>query len=1112
MKHPIRIHPSHPSGVAIAPHAAWQEGMDRFQWIEGLGQRAVVGGLSGTNPFVAAWNGGPWNADPGGGLKYTHAFESSLLGGYDVSKLPEPVQFALDLVTQTLTDPITYAPGLDLLVLASKAGRFAEAIKLIAEAAQKVPELKKAVDKAAPVLHTMISSLPAQVAGKILGKVGATIDTVTGARLARAVAGAGVRTGARILDRHIMPYVDTGYEMRKEAGRYAERRVSRDVIMPQARHDQRTVRYDALMKKWGRFMDHTGSIPMPVREELDRLSYLLGTKEVRNDAIRHGFRPTAEERASPIVNRITTYEVHYEPKQRLRPEPGTPPVVSVKVGGFKKGKAPFDMPQTVGDEPLAPLSQRVHERLNEESRDLRNHSAAMRSMQNYGLLGKRVNTFRTVNGKRVADTTRGQRFTNETLDERVLRARQRGTAALEAGDLKRATRYRKLIEKQKKLQGGANAVTENVGELNLTKEQAERRAIKATIEKGLTGQERAVRRGKLTAREKLTPMMEDLRTKRMHTTRLQNLARKAMQGTEKTQVVADTQADRLSRLLTERNADFRDTLRVVRDKTRKAVEGKPKVLGENGPIFDLPHLGPVTQRRKLTKDELRILSPSEQAHNKYSWTETEGQGIHVRPLRRLVAKPSARVAGRVKDLAEQQLGMTLTSAKKLRAADQANQFRRAVRADQQRQLDLANRVSLPKALKDRIYNIDPVVKNNWLAQLAQTGRDMMFITSAPHKVNVAGLGMGTERGSAIPLSATAGGVAKIIKGNRQGRLLRNTAEAEGGLPTWRQRMTTTGQRILRKPVEPPSGVKELEEQYLKGRGAETLSPARQQAYNALQRAKANLAKAKSKSEPIEESLIQVGAPVKYSRRGTGFGEAHDPPAYQKGWMKYHPATRKIADWLERHSNASSDSLHRFETGLRSAELEKLKKRGIVDPVTQGGELRDAYGNYYERSKLVRHLQDNWGAPFAQYRAGVIPRAATKMVTQAPRSAHELLNLIRDFNYDVSEPTFGGDIRPGGNVLSESSEIIGRPQHYAFSASTVGPIATAAGLRDKTNPGAGRAISNAIIDYTLPMAPSAKSLVNSDYHKALRLMLSTFGWDLDPVKQRAPYYPAGYSPR
>jgi hypothetical protein len=933
----------------MANEPAWKKGLDLLNDVEGAPNRAVMAGLSGGNPVDAFLHGDKTE-------EVTHRFVSKALGGYDVSKLPPPAQFALDFVAQTLTDPVTYIPGADIISLGIKLPKLLRAIKVL-QGFKNIPGMSKLLDRVGPVVEHF-------------------------------------QTGAQ-----------QGHALRSAMGATAERNTSRNIIREQARHDQRSEQYSQLVDKYGKFMDKTGNVPMKVRGELQRLLWHEGSKEVRNQLVHDGFRPSTEERAAPILNLVRRYDKNYLPDQSLRP-PAPPKVGEVLrvTPGKPRMESPHNTPKYAPNV-TDPLSGRVLDRLQGGSRDVRTHGAAVTSMRDLGLLGRKVNT------------PRGPRYTNDTLNERTQMAQQRADAALQSGDTRRLSKYITLIEKQKKLAGGSDAVPVNIGNRMISPEQATRQASSALQNAGVKGRSLATTAdGGLKSRTARTPLVNALQKAQMTATATGKLGTRARMGAADTQAAA-SKYGLAAQQRVEGATDKLKTRQVIADQA--LVQKLLKARAKSGDVK-----APLRNAVADIRDAQAVKGGAE-----YQGVKDAARGRNIKSITR----PSSVVAKRADALADRTKNQMFTAATNVDKADTRNAFIDANKQLSDEMLKNKNTVYMPDALRKQLYPDDARVKFPLMQGVAQAGRDAMFFTSIPHKVNLAGFALGHAKGNAAPFSALAEGVGTILKGSKY------ATQIKQGTP---------------------------------------------------------------EGKAIEDELINIGAPVKYSRNASAAND--QGPLYTKF---LGPAGRAFAN----RADKSSAALHQFETGLRYAELQKLKKRGVTDPTEQGGELRDMYGNPYQVAPMVRAAQDVFGAEFPNYRLGTVPRAAAKMLTQSPRGVHNSLNSLQDFNYDVSEPVFGGDIRPGGNPLSNYGEMINPASalDYAGSPASVGPVSTLARSRGKNAVGK---IAGTALQTLVPASRNIMDLIRAKDHKALRAILSTGGWDLDSNTKRAPYYPADYQPR
>jgi hypothetical protein len=245
------------------------------------------------------------------------------------------------------------------------------------------------------------------------------------------------------------------------------------------------------------------------------------------------------------------------------------------------------------------------------------------------------------------------------------------------------------------------------------------------------------------------------------------IERKAGQAVNQTQAAAskyalesqkrvEKAADDLRALLTKRNADTRDVLRNVRDdvvaKFKKAnlagarKSGNPVgVNQDNGDIFHLPNLGQLVQTDvPLTRAQKDIVSIPSKQYDKASWTESEGQGKHLLPIReassgrslRPITSPIKRISAltdAARKVAERRVK---GSYKKLTEASARNQALEEVKARAQEHLDRTGKVELPQALQHRLFGEQQSLNPTFLSKLSDLGRDAVYALGVPHMKNV----------------------------------------------------------------------------------------------------------------------------------------------------------------------------------------------------------------------------------------------------------------------------------------------------------------------------------------------------------------------------------------
>ncbi|MFY9780853.1 MAG: hypothetical protein WAJ85_10130 [Candidatus Baltobacteraceae bacterium] len=266
------------------------------------------------------------------------------------------VQFAEDFGVQTVEDPATWVPGLDVFSVGKRALGAAKLIPGVAKAGEAVAKSKP--------LDALLSHA---VEGHDLGKS----VTWAGADIVKGYEGA-ARMAAR-----------------REESRYAE-------LVEQHRGE-----LDA------------GNIPPEIQAAFQQRAYREGTPEVRRHVLSLGYKPTAEDRAHGPLNILHAYRDVYEPTQKvLTPEElaaSAGPVTIIHQGDRKAG---FDLPKS-GTTAASPLADRVLDRLVRGAR-LEQYHASRRSIlgdlgllpqQPLGPLGERLS-----NAAAAGDTKRLERY------------------------------------------------------------------------------------------------------------------------------------------------------------------------------------------------------------------------------------------------------------------------------------------------------------------------------------------------------------------------------------------------------------------------------------------------------------------------------------------------------------------------------------------------------------------------------------------------------------------------------------------------------------------------------------------------------------------------------
>jgi hypothetical protein len=136
--------------------------------------------------------------------------------------------------------------------------------------------------------------------------------------------------------------------------------------------------------------------PAPVRTELLRAAYVLGTHEVRSLAVKAGFRPSELESAQPALNKMEGFLDEYRPKQTLYDQKPLPGVERMETNAadtaapfgvvrkYRAQKAGYTFEQKAGDE-SAPLVDRIKGRFDDYARDIETNLRHKRTASGLGL-------------------------------------------------------------------------------------------------------------------------------------------------------------------------------------------------------------------------------------------------------------------------------------------------------------------------------------------------------------------------------------------------------------------------------------------------------------------------------------------------------------------------------------------------------------------------------------------------------------------------------------------------------------------------------------------------------------------------------------------------------
>lgn len=137
-------------------------------------------------------------------------------------------------------------------------------------------------------------------------------------------------------------------------------------------------------------------------------------------------------------------------------------------------------------------------------------------------------------------------------------------------------------------------------------------------------------------------------------------------------------------------------------------------------------------------------------------------------------------------------------------------------------------------------------------------------------------------------------------------------------------------------------------------------------------------------------------------------------------------------------HGSQRMLDKFETGMRAGRLEQLDKTAPkMSEFAKAQRVREDLGDYRATSRVVNVLKAG-GAPFPQYRLGVIPGAVGRAVARNPQRVEGYTRATKLGNEDLL-PGAGYEIVPNKPV-DEFAKLLVDPKAYLGSPSTLGPAA------------------------------------------------------------------------
>lgn len=1005
----------HAAGAAVkgyldAAEAAQKRNIAGLQWLSntpvahGLDaalnatSRAGTAAVAGKNPAKAV-------IDPAHATEYTHGAEHNILhNALHIPDIPADAwknpwlstplrigQVGLDFATETGLDAATYVPGLDAF---SVGKRLVGAAGKVGSAIAKVPTIARGIDKAKPVTDKVASVVDRMKTGAVEGH-----DLRKGVQ----------RSGENIVKGHEIAGTDaTHREEQSYADLVEKHRPALDAIDEQragirARlteldplaklgHQKSTAEVNALHAAYRETYNH---IPPEIRDAYNRRAYLEGTPEVRRQVEKRGFKPSAEDAAQPVINKLHGLNDEYEPTQKIFEKKDLDwsgaPVQYVKQGRMK---APFDQQKT-GGEPDAPLADRILDRLVTGARVTNNYATRAKILRDLGL-------------SPISETS-------------IARTRAALDAARASGDTAKVARLEQLSQRQDAAQQASEQLrtqhlqpgTEDEATQKIERVDprlAQQRTLNNMRKSGELSETTRIdpKTGKMTGLLKPGASPRDTRGLQGTVT----AGRRAVTDAEQFAHIAGTAADRtagaVARAGQQPVASAQNLLNsAIRTKAETAdrlsgqfpnppsglldPEGRPinvprtansfndrKVATTPPPPAPAPTLIGGAQRARTLPQARRLLNPppgkppslqppqgpiprildaSGNAVRKPTVAET-AQAHILRPIGRLTEQ-IGRQAER-QPPTQNLIGPSQTGA--LHAAQRAGKVTQRLAGREQRLAseternsaieevrkradelgDKANVASMPAALQRRLYGDKEIYRKGLMYDFSELQRDALFVIPFAHMKNITILALLGPKGP------------KVVSG---------------------------AQRYFKALKDDPAAL-----------------------------------------DDRVRNLEQIGASAHYIGRAR--------PTYAK--------LGKVGEKLGDVAEKSNAMLERYDMAMRLSLEDELKAQGKTG-FTAGGQIRDVLGDYTNQAPVIQKLRNDFGANFPAWGLGIVPRAMTKAMRENPRAMKAYVRLDRLFSDDVTQPMFGTDFSAGGPVDDWGGMLFPKPaaSNYYTSQARLG---------------------------------------------------------------------------
>lgn len=538
-------------------------------------------------------------------------------------------------------------------------------------------------------------------------------------------------------------------------------------------------------------------VPPEIDQQLDRIAYLRGTKDVQAAALRNayskpnGYRPSPEdvELAKNPLNILTTYDPHYVPTQDIRPEldrEGRPTIIRKSKGTSTRSNQAANRNITGAD-----FSVQVKQALENAAGEISRAHTQRNVIDRLGL---------------------GPAPDFAHVDAQIAHAAQSGDAAKVARftKLKQVLYQRysdQLARRGEMIEPGAELTTRNLnteysgpyGSL----EDYQRRAGNQLAQLGQGVGAAYDKSGKLLSKAKLAPLSSRVNANLASAALATRVASRARQAAQDVAAAAQTYGNaaagrvgratdaaegKLGNAAQARATRLQRIEKVVQDRAARATGGSVRRDIGNGGGFGLPGEAPITA--KGTQGTRESLSISKPVFDETTRSITEAGRVpgSLDPIRaaasarntRSIAKPANRAAQVAASAQKVQLRRLASAAKAKMAANDRNAALAALNERVKAMREREGTVQLPKVLDDRLFGESVAPPENILGAAGGALANVMFTNPLPHGLgNVAQQQLFAGHGP----GALFEGLKNAVKGGPQAEADIEAAKRAGAVST-----------------------------------------------------------------------------------------------------------------------------------------------------------------------------------------------------------------------------------------------------------------------------------------------------------------------------------------